>query len=302
MWEFTDDTELALRVAHRPRRVVAYVRAGAALHDLGVTPVAVYGSGHDGDRLDPAKAGALATAGVPYLGPGKDLTDDALRALRPDLVVDVTYDGKNPYAVDRPLAAPLLTLSVAGTPLPAMLSRFEALAEDLRRPAPAPADRTGVLGAAERAVREALALTRPGARVLALSGADARQVHLARPGTWPELSHLAHLGVRLVDPAELGPGGGVNWFTTDWEHVTRLRPDLLLVDTRAHAAPPPAATSRPTVPWSPETPPSPAACAGFLRAVADGLTAHLTAPTRNDTGHGTRNDSRGDQGHTRQYG
>ncbi|MEV3991917.1 ABC transporter substrate-binding protein [Streptomyces sp. NPDC049837] len=298
MWEFTDDTEQALRVAHRPRRVVAYVRAGAALHDLGVAPVAVYGSGHDGDRLDPAKAGALATAGVPYLGPGKDLTDDALRALRPDLVVDVTYDGKNPYAVDRPLAAPLLVLSVGGTSLPAILSRFGALASALRPPAPTPGDRTAALGAAERAVREALAPAAAGARVLALSGADARQVHLARPGTWPELCHLARLGVRLVDPAELGPGGGVNWFTTDWEHVARLRPDLLLVDTRAHAAPPPAGTGWATTPWSPETPPSPAAYAGFLHAVAEGLTAH----TRNDTGHGTRNDTRSDQGHTRQYG
>ncbi|RST18250.1 ABC transporter substrate-binding protein [Streptomyces sp. WAC05374] len=271
MWEFGDDTEQAIRTARRPRRVVAYVRAGAALHDLGVTPVAVYGSGHDGDRLDPAKAGALAGAGVPYLGPGKDLTDDALGALRPDLVVDLTYDGKNPYAMVRPPAAPLLALSVAGTPLPAMLARFRALAAALRDPdAPAPdaPDPVESFRAAERAVRDA-----PPARVLALSGAGDGQVHLARPGTWPELCHLAGLGVRLIDPDELGPGGGVNWFTTDWERAARLRPDVLLVDDRAHAAPPPAAAGTVTVvPWNPETPPSPAAYARFLRAVARGLT------------------------------
>ncbi|MEE1813473.1 ABC transporter substrate-binding protein, partial [Streptomyces sp. SP18ES09] len=90
-----------------PARVVAYVRAGAALLDLGVEPVAGYGSGHDGAALAPAKAGGLAAAGVPYLGPGRALDAEVLREVRPDLIVDVTYDGKSPYALDEAVAAPL---------------------------------------------------------------------------------------------------------------------------------------------------------------------------------------------------
>ncbi|RSS43509.1 ABC transporter substrate-binding protein [Streptomyces sp. WAC08241] len=117
--------------------MVAYVRAGAALYDLGVTPVAVYGSGHDGDVYDPAKAGVLEAVGVPYLGPGRDLDEAVLRELRPDVVVDVTYDGKSPYALDAALVerlgVPLIALSVGNRlDLPAILDRFAALAADLR--------------------------------------------------------------------------------------------------------------------------------------------------------------------------
>jgi len=74
-WEFTDDRGLTVRRAGRPERVVAYLRAGAGPWDLGVRPVGVYGSGHDGDEPDPAKSGSLTD--VPYLGAGRTLDDAA---------------------------------------------------------------------------------------------------------------------------------------------------------------------------------------------------------------------------------
>lgn len=115
-WGFTDDRGTELVAARVPRRVIAYVRAGAALCDLGVTPVAVYGSGHDGEVLDPAKEGGLTAAAVTYLGPGRVLDEVLLRELRPDVIVDVTYDGKSPYALDEAVAdrlgVPLVALSV----------------------------------------------------------------------------------------------------------------------------------------------------------------------------------------------
>ncbi|MFE5832952.1 ABC transporter substrate-binding protein [Streptomyces sp. NPDC056488] len=136
-WGFTDDRGEQLGAARVPRRVVAYVRAGAALYDLGVIPVAVYGSAHDGDAYDPAKAGVLEAVGVPYLGPGRALGETVLRELRPDVVVDVTYDGKTPYALDKALVerlgVPLVALSVGSElDLPAILDRFAALAAGLR--------------------------------------------------------------------------------------------------------------------------------------------------------------------------
>ncbi|MER7910698.1 ABC transporter substrate-binding protein [Streptomyces sp. NPDC096068] len=136
-WGFTDDRGEQLGAARVPRRVVAYVRVGAALYDLGVTPVAVYGSGHDGEVYDPAKAGVLEAVGVPYLGPGRALDEAVLRELRPDVVVDVTYDGKSPYALDealvKRLGVPLVALSVGGElDLPSILDRFAALAAGLR--------------------------------------------------------------------------------------------------------------------------------------------------------------------------
>ncbi|MFH8582046.1 ABC transporter substrate-binding protein [Streptomyces zaomyceticus] len=274
-WGFTDDRGAELGAARVPRRVIAYVRAGAALCDLGVTPVAVYGSGHDGEVLDPAKEGGLRSAAVTYLGPGRVLDEGRLRELRPDVIVDVTYDGKSPYALDEAVAerlgVPLVALSVGNElSLPAILERFGGLAASLgASPAaetPAAAS-PGDLRAAEDALREAAA--RSGLGVLALSGAGPDQVHLARPLAWPELACLTELGVRLVDP---GPGPGANWLTADWGRAAELRPGLVLFDSRAHATPPDGALSGVRLtPWNPETPPSPAAYARFFRDLAEAL-------------------------------
>ncbi|WP_435969496.1 ABC transporter substrate-binding protein [Streptomyces sp. Qhu_M48] len=299
--------------ARVPRRVIAYVRAGAALCDLGVTPVAVYGSGHDGDVLDPAKEGGLRAAAVTYLGPGRGLDEALLRELRPDVIVDVTYDGKSPYALDEAvverLGVPLVALSVGNElTLPEILDRFGELAVSLGAAADAgtagadagtaaldagagvPETRAGVPGAGAgaegdpggresvsraglRAAEDALrkAADRSALTVLALSGAGPDQVHLARPLAWPELAHLAELGVRLVDP---GPGPGANWLTGDWGRAAELRPDLVLFDSRAHAtAPDEVLAGVRSTPWNPETPPSPAAYARFFHELAEALTA-----------------------------
>ncbi|MEU3689362.1 ABC transporter substrate-binding protein [Streptomyces narbonensis] len=284
-WGFTDDRGTERGAARVPERVVAYVRAGAALLDLGVTPVAVYGSGHDGPGYDPAKAGGLDAAGVPYLGPGRALDEGLLRELRPDVIVDVTYDGKSPYALDEAVAdrlgVPLVALSVGNElSLPEILDRFGELGASLRAGAVVPA---GVVpagvreaNAGEAGVGEAEAVLRgvagrTGLAVLALSGAGPDQVHLARPQAWPELARLAALGVRLLDP---GPGPGANWLTADWGRVAELRPDLILFDNRFHAVPP--YETPPGVrlaAWNPETPPSPAAYARFFRELAEALAA-----------------------------
>ncbi|MEV6245662.1 ABC transporter substrate-binding protein [Streptomyces sp. NPDC051742] len=283
-WGFADDRGTEAVAARVPRRVVAYVRAGAALCDLGVTPVAVYGSGHDGEVLDPAKEGGLRAAGVTYLGPGRALDEGLLRELRPDVIVDVTYDGKSPYALDEAVAeragVPLVALSVGNElTLAAILDRFGALAVSLGAAPDAQAGPDGGpeadaavspagLRAAEDALREA---ARSGLAVLALSGAGPDQVHLARPQAWPELAWLSGLGVRFVDP---GPGPGANWLTADWGRAAELRPGLVLFDSRAHAtAPGDALSGVRFTPWNPETPPSPAAYARFFRDLAEALTS-----------------------------
>ncbi|WP_405924096.1 ABC transporter substrate-binding protein [Streptomyces sp. NBC_00035] len=233
----------------------------------------MYGSGHDGDGPDPAKSGAPAD--VPYLGAAKALDEMAIRSVRPDLIVDVTYDREHPYAVPADVAAaagvPILALAVGGdTSLPRILSRFAELAHALGGE---PARQQGELAAAEEAVRSAASPL----KVLALSAAGSGQVHLARPRAWPELRHLADLGVELTDPG----AGGVNWSTTDWEHAAALAPDLVLADSRGNAVPAReldsvpgwrALTATATVePWNPELPCSGAACAAFLHSVADAL-------------------------------
>ncbi|MGW1889777.1 ABC transporter substrate-binding protein [Streptomyces sp. NPDC002004] len=277
-WEFTDDRGITVRTAAPPTRVAAYLRAGAGLWDLGIRPVACYGSGHDGDRPDPAKSGALTRAEVPYLGAGKALDEAALSSVRPDLIVDVTYDREHAYAVDDEVAAragtPVVALAVAGdVSLTHIVARFTALARALGAE---PSGASGELTAAENAVRAAAAGAAP-PRVLALSGAGPEQVHLARPATWPELRHLAGLGVRFAEP---GPGG-VNWTTTTWDEAAALAPGLVLADSRGNAVQPSALDGVPAwhtltatagvEPWNPELPCSPRAVSGFLHTVADAL-------------------------------
>lgn len=121
----------------------------------------------------------------------------------------------------------MLALAVSGdTSLPRMLSRFAELAQALGGE---PARQQGQLAAAEEAVRSAASPL----KVLALSAAGSGQVHLARPRAWPELRHLAELGVELADHG----AGGVNWSTTDWEHAAALAPDLVLADSRGKRRP-----------------------------------------------------------------
>ncbi|WP_419999501.1 ABC transporter substrate-binding protein [Streptomyces boninensis] len=269
-WRFGDDTGVTVEVGRRPERVVTYLRAGASLWDLGVTPAAVYGSGHDGREVDPVKAGRIAGGQVPYVGPGGDLDAEWFAAERPDLIVDVTYDGKGTYAIDsdaaRRFGVPVVALAVGGgAPLRTILDRFAELAAALGA-APRDPDGERSLDAAERELRE-LAGKRP-ARVLALSGADAEQVYLARPETWPDLHRLTELGLNVLDPE---PDAGRNWATTTWAAAAELRPDVVLYDSRRHAAAVPDATARTRLPWNPEEPCSPVAYAAFLRRVAAAL-------------------------------
>ncbi|MFD3945896.1 ABC transporter substrate-binding protein [Streptomyces sp. NPDC058579] len=288
-WGFTDDRGTAVEAVRAPVRVAAYVRAGAALLDLGVTPVAVYGSGHDGNVLDSVKAGRLESAGVPYLGAGRALDEARLGGPRPDLIVDVTYDGKSAYALDEGVAervgVPVVALSVGneGT-LSAIIGRFGELAVALGGGGGGGVVGLGVDGlvgpvgsvdpvvSAEAVLRDAAAGV--DVRVLALSGAGPDQVHLARPQAWPELARLAELGVRLVDP---GPGPGANWLTADWGRVAALEPGLVLYDSRANAVRPGpvggAVGGARVAPWNPETPPSGVAYAAFFLELAEALRA-----------------------------
>ncbi|WP_037908802.1 hypothetical protein [Actinacidiphila yeochonensis] len=282
-WEFTDDRGRTLRGTGAPR-VAAYLRAGAALREYGIRPVAVYGSGHDAaDAPDPAKTGDLDLAEAVYLGGGAAVDAARLREVGADLVVDVTYDGKTSYALPeetaRAAGVQLAALGVSGdSSLGEILGRFAALAGVLGA-GPHPA--SGEQALAEEELRGAVA--GGGApRAVALSPAGPEQVHLARPGTWPELRRLAELGLPLPDP---GPGPGVNWLTLDWDRaadaVAGAR--LVLADCRANAVPVAELADLPAwqrltrdarvLPWNPELPPAPGASAAFIRSVTAALRA-----------------------------
>ncbi|MFE4367593.1 ABC transporter substrate-binding protein [Streptomyces sp. NPDC056835] len=282
-WEFTDDRGHLTVARSHPTRVVAYIQAGATLWDHGLRPLGIFGSHHDGDTPDPAKAGELPLAELRSFGAGGALDLDALFAAGPDLVVAVSYGGGQVYGIDPEAAkhleeqVPVVVLDVGkDRSLDGIRDRFTALARSLRTPLrPAEAD----LKRAEARLRASAG--RPGApRVLALSAAGPETAYLARPLTWPDLRAVSELGVALIEPEE---GGGANWRTVEWAEAATSAPDIVLADVRANAAPRDQLRGNAhwraieerarIVPWNPEAPVSHRAHARFLHTVADAVDA-----------------------------
>ncbi|NGO74632.1 ABC transporter substrate-binding protein [Streptomyces sp. YC504] len=276
-WEFTDDRGHLVVAARRPTRLVAYIQVGAALWDHGLRPAGIFGSSHDDPAVpDPAKAGELPLAGLPFYGAGAALDVDALLAADPDLIVAVTYGGGQTYGITPEAAKhleehiPVVAVDVSrGRTLTQVRESFAQLARSLGAAADEAAE--AELTAAEQRLTLRAAAD-PRLRVLALSPADGGSVHLARPHAWPDLSELTGLGVLLLEPAE---GPGANWSTVSWSEAAALAPDLVLVDVRAHAGALPAdfASTVRTAPWNPELPPSPQAHTRFLDTVTAALQA-----------------------------
>ncbi|MFJ5679799.1 ABC transporter substrate-binding protein [Streptomyces sp. NPDC093097] len=283
-WEFSDDRGRLVVAGERPERIVAYIQAGATLWDHGVRPVGLFGSMHDGLAADPAKAGELPLSEVRYLGSGAALHPETLLEDRPDLVVAVTYDGEQVYGLAAKTAqeleeqVPVATVAVGpGRSLAEVRERFAALAGSLGHGEPLALARE--LDAAEDELRRADGgPVRP--RVVALSPAGPDKVHLARPGTWPDLRALAEHGVEFPEPAA---GAGANWSTVGWAEAAALAPDVVLIDVRVNAARVEAlrtdenwraieARAR-LLPWNPEAPVSRRAHTRFFTEVARAVRA-----------------------------
>ncbi|MDT0494055.1 ABC transporter substrate-binding protein [Streptomyces griseus] len=283
-WRFSDDRGQLSTAPRRPGRVLAYVQAGATLWGLGIRPQAVFGSDHDGPEPDRAKTGTLPLDEVAYVGAGAALDVERLLDGRPDLVVAVSYGGGHVYGLAPETAKPLeervpvvvIDVSQART-FGEIGDRFAELARSLGAEDRADADAD--LDAARDRLRTLTATGPAGARrVVALSPAGPDQAHVARPGMWPELRVLTELGVQLVEPA---PGPGANWSTLGRAETFALRPDVILTDIRAHAAPLDELRgegdgSAPVVPWNPEPLYGPCDHARFLGLVADALEAART--------------------------
>ncbi|MGX1882619.1 ABC transporter substrate-binding protein [Streptomyces sp. NPDC055287] len=270
IWQFGDDRGQVSSALRWPTRVVAYIQAGATLWDHGLLPLGIFGSYHDGDAPDRAKSAHLPLGEVRYFGAGASFDPDRLLSAGADLVVAVSYKNGQVYGIEPDAAkhleerVPVVVLDVGqDRSLDTIRGRFAALAASLGGAEP-PVD----LDAARERLRSAATADAP--HVLALSPAG-DEVHLARPGSWPDLRALAGLGVRLVEPPA---GDGANWSTVAWPEAASLVPGIVLADTRANATPldPAGLGNARVIPWNPELPASSAAHARFFSRMAAALT------------------------------
>ncbi|MCX5201137.1 ABC transporter substrate-binding protein [Streptomyces sp. NBC_00237] len=271
-WQFTDSRGQLVTAPTRPRRIAAYIQAGASLYDHGLRPAGIFGSYHDGPTPDPAKSGGLPLADVTYFGAGPALDPDAVLAAGIDLLVAVSYGGSAVYGMEPDTAKhleehiPTVVLDIGqGRSLTEVRESFHALAETLGSTEPPEAAHE--LADAQAKLKSLISpSTRP---LLALSPADDTDVHLARPHAWPDLRALSALGVPFLSPP---PEGGVNWATVPWESAAALTLHVVLADTRINAAPFPPSRLGPDVqilPWNPELPASATAHTAFFTTVAE---------------------------------
>lgn len=238
-WTYTDDRNRKITRPSRPRRIVAFQDAAAALYSWGIVPVGVFGTA---PRQDPALAKLpwkrITEVGTVY----GELQLEKLVALKPDLIVSTWYpppldsvpfgfkDKSQLDTVDR--IAPVLAVNahvVATRGLTKFRRLSGALGANLRAPA--------IVAARERFERasaavEAAADRKPGLRILAIS-VFGSNVYVARPRDHSDLAYFRSLGVNIVVPNT----NLAYWEVVSHEQVDKYPADVIFYDGRPFATP-----------------------------------------------------------------
>lgn len=237
-FRYTDGRGTTVDLAARPTRVVAQSSAAAALWDAGFQVTGVYGELGTTDGKLNYQAGNLDLSKIEVVGKTYgEFNLERYAALRPELLVDMSFDDKTLWYVPEGSAdkvyalAPSIGMKMPGLDLPAIIENFMALAVQLGADpdaAPVKAARTGFQGAVDE-VKAAIA-AKPGLRVLAVSR-DPAKLYVADPNAHPDLKHLASLGATFVTPSRPMKSG--EYFEeVSWEQAGRYSADVVIYDGR----------------------------------------------------------------------
>jgi iron complex transport system substrate-binding protein len=233
-WTFVDDRKQTARLSKRPRRIVAYSTAAAALHQWGVTPVGVFG-------VDPQEDPVLA--GFPWrrseiVGSVYGEIDVAkLLLLKAELIVSRWY----PPPADSPLfgfkdltqqkrigaRVPIVGIDghAVGT---AQIGRFGDLARAIGSDTTSGAmveARAAFLKAAANLT--AVARRKPTLRIIAIS-ADQSTMYVAKADSG-DLAFYRRRGVPLVSAQT----SNAYWDRFGWDHAAKYPADGILYDARS---------------------------------------------------------------------
>lgn len=288
-WEFTDDRGQRATRDTTPTRIVAQAGSAAALWDLGIKPVGVFGEQSGSQIL----LGNVDTSTVTWVGnTWGDFNVEKFASLAPDLLVaPMQVENSLWYvpdeAVDKIAAiSAVVGIKYVGTPVDKVIDRYADLAASLG--ADLKADRVvsakEAFAAAGTAVREAVR-AKAGLRVLFVSAAK-ENLYVANPPMFSDLYHLQNLGVPFVTPTP--PADEPHWEALSWEQADKYPADVILYDARNESfftsdlasyptfARLPAVRAGQLYSWNPETPTSWAAFAPALKELADKLAAAKT--------------------------
>ena len=234
-WTFVDDRRRTVGLRKRPTRIVAYTTAAAALHQWGVTPVAVFG---DSPQEDPVLAG-FPWGESEVIGSVYGEIDVAkLSLLKAELIVSQWY----PPPADSPLFGfkDLAQQKRIGSQVPIVgldghllatkqIERFRDLARALGSDATAGAivrAHAAFLRAAARLSE--IAALKSSLRIIAVSG-DQSTMYVAKLADAGDLAFYRRRGVPLVS-AETSDA---YWDRFGWDHAAKYPADGILYDARA---------------------------------------------------------------------
>ncbi|MCP2338716.1 ABC transporter substrate-binding protein [Actinomadura rupiterrae] len=287
-WSFTDDRGQKAEAKTRPRRVVAYVGAAAALWDFGVTDriVGVYGPAKRKDGSRDPQVGDVDVSKVEVIGNAYgEFNIEKYAALRPELLVDHMFVKPNLFYVPAESKdkifklAPSVGIQAGDTTLTTPIEHYAALATaldaDLRSPTNLAAkDR---FDKAVASLRQAVAANK-GVKVLAAS-ASPDLFYASSPAKNADLQFFRQLGVEVIVPSKIDQTGYFE--SLSWENAGKYKADVILLDARTQALQPkdlgskpswgnlPAVKANQVFGWDPEPRFSYAGCAPIIERLAE---------------------------------
>ncbi|MFO7193631.1 MULTISPECIES: ABC transporter substrate-binding protein [Thermocrispum] len=284
-WSFVDDRKREATAKSTPTNIVAQISAAAALWDLGIKPVGVFGEANGPDDL----YGNVDLDAVTWVGKSWGEFDmEKFLDLRPHLLVAPMNTPDQLWYVPEEMAdkvakrCPTVGIKQLSTPVDKVIQRYADLAASLGADldGPAIADARKAFTAAVDELR-AVAEERKDLKVAFVSAAE-EFFYWANPDVFSDALLLRDAGINLVQP-DVSDEQDPHWDAVSWEQVARYDADVLLYDSRnaqfftenldkyPTLANLPAVKAKQLVPWNLETPPSWAIYAPKLRELADKL-------------------------------
>lgn len=236
-WTFVDDRKQKVTLKQRPKRIVAYSSAAAALYDWGVTPVGVFGAN---PQQDPALAGFPWSKSTVVGSVYGEIDVEKLLSLKPDLIVSQWY----PPPTTNPLFGfkDLTQQQTIGSQVPIVglnghtiatnqITRFADLARALgvnTKSGKVAKARADFVKATARL--SAVSKKKSNLRIIAVSG-NQNTMYIAKIVDNGDLNFYKHRGLPLVSANVSAP----YWDVLSWEQAGKYPADGILYDARPFA-------------------------------------------------------------------
>ncbi|MER6663031.1 ABC transporter substrate-binding protein [Amycolatopsis japonica] len=273
-WSFTDDRGRKLE-GERPTRIVAQVTAAAALWDLGVKSVGIFGPSKFADGKPDPQAGGVDLTTVTSIGNvWNEFNFDKFVSLNPQLLISVMYLKEQMWyipdtqteKIDK--AAPSVGVRLQDISMPEGIAKFIALAKALGADTETPAIKAAKeeYEKADAALAEA-AKKAAGLKILLVS-AQKDAVYVSNAPKFATSKHYQSKGLDFVTPEAPDESQGGYYQQISWENIGKYPADVIMYDNRGGSlslgpdglggvptwAQLPAVKAGKLIPWNNETP------------------------------------------------